>query len=208
MGWTRTTIDISKWMGWDGEPTSPQPYTKSYGQLRNAESGQNGKEHTNGQPWKQTWITIIQTEQVIFRNICVYTYMCVTTVSEKKRSWIRKRERRGIWEGLGGDRGIKNCYNYNLNNKREKSFHIRVHITLQFLRGWRQNLKHTRQVFYYQATSTVFILKWFLRRSLKSTKLPLNSSLSFLGTCLFLTFTFPFPICDCVPVPVNSYVSC
>lgn len=119
MGWTRTTIDISKWMGWDGEPTSPQPYTKSYGQLRNAESGQNGKEHTNGQPWKHTWITIIQTEQVIFRNICVYTYMCVTTVSEKKRSWIRKRERRGIWEGLGGDRGIKNCYNYNLNNKRE-----------------------------------------------------------------------------------------
>lgn len=61
---------------------------------------------------------MIQTE-VIFRNIGVYTYMCVTTVNEKKRPWIRKRERRGIWEGLKGDRGSENCCNYNLNNQRE-----------------------------------------------------------------------------------------
>jgi hypothetical protein len=40
---------------------------------------------------------IIQTEQAIFRNICVY----VTTINEK-RSHEFERARRGVWEGAKG----------------------------------------------------------------------------------------------------------
>jgi hypothetical protein len=43
---------------------------------------------------------IIQTEQVIFRNIYVYTYRCVTTITEKSHEFERARD------GLEGEVGV------------------------------------------------------------------------------------------------------
>lgn len=44
------------------------------------------------------------TEKVVFKNVCVYTCMHVTTVNEKGGHEF-KRARRGTWEVLEGGKG-------------------------------------------------------------------------------------------------------
>lgn len=64
---------------------------------------------------------ILQTEQVIFKNMCVYTYVYVTKQLKKKHgSIIGKIAKRRIWEGLEGRRGRGRRCNYNL--KKQKNF--------------------------------------------------------------------------------------
>jgi hypothetical protein len=66
----------------------------------------------------------IQTKQVIFRNICLYTYSHVHAIEineKKQQTWNRtKQARMGIREGLEGGKGKDFSYNLTMWLKKKK----------------------------------------------------------------------------------------
>lgn len=56
------------------------------------------------------------TQQTIYRYMCGHVCMQEQLIN-KKKSWIWKWARRGIWECLEGGKGSKKRYNYVLRNK-------------------------------------------------------------------------------------------
>lgn len=82
----------------------------------------------NGQPWKHTHDSIIQTGQVIFRTRSARIIHRCTQQRWKQRPWLWKRKRRGIWEGLMGGTGKRKGCNCTIisKGKQEKKNYTEV----------------------------------------------------------------------------------
>jgi hypothetical protein len=99
-----------------------QPYTKNWSQLRRAERGRKSGKNTRPHCPENTHTSNIQTEQVIFRNVCVCVCVCVCN-----NNYWGKTEAMNLKESkdrnMGQSRGRKGkgemmCLYYNLKIRR------------------------------------------------------------------------------------------